>query len=131
MAEIKFKAGDTVRLKYQPDCRLFIIESRTQTCYAGVQQVFYRGRLFWETRGGASSERGVRTEYQEFSSIEVEAIPEIKDSPEIKKIKKELTAATKLKESYIKKQDFGRAADIREEERRLKAVLIILEEQGL
>ena len=105
----KFKVGDTVRMKCNPKIRLFILETTVQTCYSNCEQEWYTGRVFHQIHGDSSMAKNM----DKFSLIELEAIPE--DSPQIKKLKKELIKTQAQKMKFIKEQDFAKAAEVRDQ----------------
>jgi protein-arginine kinase activator protein McsA len=118
--EQQFKAGDTVRLKYFPRTKVFILETQLQTCYADVQQVWYTGRVFSTGR----FREGVG-KVERFSAIEVEAIPPM--SAELTSLIEEKEMVKLQKEEAIKAQDFEKAAKLRNQERELKSKIEMLD----
>jgi hypothetical protein len=117
-----FKAGDSARVKYKPNVRVFIVEVQKQTCYAGVEQVWYTARQY-----GVGRSDGIAQKYDRFSSIELEPIPDA--SPKLKELIKKFNAIKQKQENYIKKQDFEKAAELKTEKSNLKLEIEMLAEK--
>lgn len=120
-----FKAGDTVRIKYSPKEKLFILEVVKQTCYAGVEQVWYCGRLFRT----ATYTGGIGSDMQKFSAIEVESIPE--SSSVMKELGNKLEKAIAEKQAAIEKQDWEAATKCRHEEKQIRSKIALIDEEVL
>jgi Tfp pilus assembly protein FimT len=114
--EVDFKVGDTVRIKYCKNHKLFIVEIMEQICYANVKQVFYTGRVF--NNGDRLGNNFLNKEYARFSAIELEALPV--PSEKLSKLADECKAAIKEKTKFIEIQDFDQAAQHRDAERKLR-----------
>ena len=131
--EARFKAGDIVKVKCQPNARFFVIESIKQTCYAGVEQVFYDGRLFWSIKPGyqgiEGDGQGIALKYSRFSEIELEPAPEPETNPELEKLHKQFAEAEARKDECIKSLNFEQAAVEREEQRRIKNLIEIFPDE--
>lgn len=126
MKELKFKVGQTVRVKYQPFCRVFIVEVTRQTCYANCEQNWYTGRLHQVGRYS----KDVSQTLTRFSEIELEAIPVL--SERASELITKIRAFKKGKEELIDCQDFEKAAEMRDKERRLRGELDdVIEDEGL
>ena len=127
--KVEFKIGQTVRLKAQKKAKVFIIEIQQQTCYANVGQVWYTGRIIWDSSryGGGGS---VDKTYSKFSQIELEACPE--PSMKLQTLIEGLKRIKSKKEVLIKKQDFEKAANMRDEIRKLELeVECLAEKEGI
>ena len=110
--KVEFKVGQIVRLKAQKKAKVFIVETQKQTCYANVEQVWYIGRLIWDS-SKYSGNGAVGNAYSKFSQIELEAVPEA--SLKLKTLMENLKKLKIKKDSLIKKQDFEKAASMRDE----------------
>ena len=127
--EVRFKSGDIVRLKYQKNTKFFIVESTVQTCYAGVQQVSYTGRLFYnKSHNYIESKTSVFNELKSFSAIELEEIPDNSESEDWLEFKKKRNKFKAEKEAAIKDQDFEKAAKFLDEERKARDMMKLFEE---
>jgi protein-arginine kinase activator protein McsA len=119
----EFKVDDVVRFKINPKFVLHIVEVTKQVCYADCKQIWYTGRVhFAVDKFGQGS---VGAELKRFSAIEVEAIPA--KTKEKVELEKKIENVKKEKEDLIKAQDFEKAASKREDERKLKMDLELLD----
>ena len=116
----KFKVGETVQCVASPDIRVFILETNEQTCYAGVTQVWYTGRVVYS---GLHRTIG---KMERFSQIELQ--PVAKASAKLKKLVTEMKDLKKIKEKFIRKQDFEQASAIRDDYKRLELEAEMLSE---
>ena len=116
----KFKVGETVQLVASPDIRVFILEINEQTCYADVTQVWYTGRVIY------LDVHRLVGKMERFSQIELQ--PVAKASTKLKKLVAEMLGLKKIKETLIKKQDFEKAAAIRDDYRRVQMEAEMLSE---
>jgi len=108
----KFKVGQTVQMIASPHIRVFILETLQQTCYAGVSQNWYHGRVCYQDRFSVAGK------IEKFSEIELVEVPTA--SVKLKKLLSDWKALKAKKEGYIQNQDFEKAAALREEERTLQ-----------
>ena len=108
----KFKVGETVQLIASPDISVFILETLEQTCYANVTQNWYNGRVVY------SGSHRIIGKIERFSEIEL--MEKKKPSEKLQKMIDDLKALREKNMKLIKKQDFEKAAALRDDERNLK-----------
>ena len=120
--ETKFKVGEAVRVKYEKGTKFFIHEVMTQQCPGGTQ-IHYTGRVF-STKKYAS---GVDVkQLTRFNEVELEAIPE--PLPGLKILQDKLLQVKTEKENCIKTQDFEKAVEFRNEEKKIKMQIELFDE---
>jgi hypothetical protein len=116
---LKFKVGDVLRVKYQPNTKMFVLETLQQTCYADCAQNWYVGRLFGAGKFGIIGKEVVR-----LSENELE-----KDPPMNKKVielVKEFKKVRIEKERLIKSQHFEKAKEYSDREKSIRNEIDII-----
>ncbi len=112
----RWKVDEWVRVK-GTRVRLHIIEVVEQTCYAGTQ-IHYKGRVFFK-EGFAKIWSPSKDNMQSFLEIELEPIPEVRMSKQLDALVVEYRKAKARKEKLCKAQDFEKASEERNTQRKL------------
>lgn len=128
-----FRIGEIVNFKGASD-RFLIGEIHTVTCTAGTQ-VLYDGIIINNVEHFSKKPRWVANKGMKVNEVLLEALPivEVKEPSEALRSKvKELNDAIAEKEDLIHAQDFEKAAEFREKERKIRrAVDLMKESEGI